>query len=431
MFPFLLASVIGLNSVLSVNAAENTLKPIVKAELTGSNWKYFNQLQEAGFLLLTPNNEVLETKNAQQFYVPASTTKLITALLALQHWGEAHRFKTEFFIEKDENDQAWLMVKGYGDPFLVSEELDLIAQQLKNKLAQRNITELAGIKLDVSYYQSGLVMPGAGKSNNPYDAIPSALAANFNTIYIEKRGSELLSAEKQTPITQSALKVAKTIKHYKKSKSTLKQRVNLGNDVALQQRYFAELMAEFLKQNSVSVASKVIWKNTSQKTLSGVSAREVDLLYRHYNSKTLADMVKPMMKYSTNFIANQLALNLSVEKQGGQATQDKVKKTYHQLLTSAFKWQDFTIEEGAGLSRNNRLAPSQLIDVLNAFKPWIHLLPEVEQGVYAKSGSLIGVSTLAGYIKKDRQLLPFAMMINQKVPYRFRNKLAKELSQAY
>jgi D-alanyl-D-alanine carboxypeptidase/D-alanyl-D-alanine-endopeptidase (penicillin-binding protein 4) len=40
---------------------------------------------------------------------------------------------------------------------------------------------------------------------------------------------------------------------------------------------------------------------------------------------------------------------------------------------------------------------------------------------------LIGVSALAGYVKKQHQWRPFAVIINQKTPYRFRNKLAVEL----
>ena len=86
------------------------------------------------------------------------------------------------------------------------------------------------------------------------------------------------------------------------------------------------------------------------------------------------------------------------------------------------------MEDGAGLSRNNRLSPVQLIDVLGRFRRWKHLLPEIEPGIYAKSGSLIGVSALAGYIKKRDEWFPFAVIINQKTPYRFRNKLAVELS---
>lgn len=426
-------SILFSTAMLSVSSAVLAAKAdLAKVTLSGPSWQVFSKLEQAGFLLLDSNQHLLESKNSQQAYVPASTTKLITAYLALQHWGESHRFKTDFYLAQNAAKETTLIVKGYGDPFLVSEELILIAKRLKAKLEEQGINNIATIQLDGSYYQPGLVMPGTGLSDNPYDAIPSAIAANFNSIYVLKRGNRLLSAEPQTPMTQSGLAVASAIKSYKSKPSGKYKRVNLGTDSQLNQRYFAELLGVFLKQQGIEVANNITFKtleNTMNNTATPTPTPTP--LYTHLNSRRLAEVVKPMMQYSTNFIANQLALNLSVELLGGQASQDKVQLVYKKLLTDNFNWQAFYIEDGAGLSRNNRLAPSQLIDVLQAFKPWIKLLPEVEASIFAKSGTLIGVSTLAGYIKNEQGFLPFAMMINQKVPYRFRNQLAKELALAY
>lgn len=388
-------------------------------------WQKFSQFDDAGFVVADSKQKVINSQDASQSFIPASTTKLITALLALQHWGENHRFKTEFYLQQKAGKNI-LLVKGYGDPFLVSEELQMIAQELSSRLIANGIKRLDVIALDDSYYQQNLIMPGTGESDNPYDAIPSALAANFNTIYIEKRGHQLLSAEPQTPLTETALYVAKSIKTYRETKKGQVQRVNLGRNAKLNQRYFAELLAAFLTEQSIVVADKVEWQIVGQG-----SAKSSYLFYEHVNSRNLAAMVRPMMKYSTNFIANQMALNLAIEFQGLPANRGKVQKSYSQLLTEQFKWQSFYIEDGAGLSRKNRLTPVQLLDVLQAFKPWMSLLPEVESRVFAKSGSLIGVSTLAGYIEKEGELMPFAIMINEKGPYRFRNRLAKELTLVY
>jgi D-alanyl-D-alanine carboxypeptidase/D-alanyl-D-alanine-endopeptidase (penicillin-binding protein 4) len=97
-------------------------------------------------------------------------------------------------------------------------------------------------------------------------------------------------------------------------------------------------------------------------------------------------------------------------------------------LSKKFNWKNFTMKDGAGLSRDNRLSPTQLVDVLKAFKQWKHLLPEIETGIYAKSGTMNNISTLAGYIVKDKQWQPFAIMMNQAVPYKFRNRIAVELA---
>jgi len=418
VFLNLLLGLVAVSVFISISEASSQ---DVTSKLVGKHWQAFEKMQSAGFVVQDGKGVLIQGRNQEHAFVPASTTKLITALLAMEHWGAAHRFYTDFYLQPT-NGQPILVVKGYGDPFLVSEELQVLADSLQARLAQQGVSGLSGIKLDVSFYKSGLLMPGTRNSNNPYDAIPSALAANFNTIHVAKKLGMAVSAEPQTPLVPAGIEFVNNSPGFKRLKHGQRLRVNLGSDVKLAQRYFAELLSSFIRSEGVPVGDKVVWGtvNASDKQL-----------YRHYNSRNLAEVIKPMMQYSTNFIANQIALNLSADVLGGQANKSNVEKTYFTKLQQRFGWQEFNIEEGAGLSRSNRLTPVQLIDVLHAFKPFVHLLPEVEQKIFAKSGSLIGVSTLAGYLQKDNELWPFAIMINQPVPYRFRNRLAKELAEAY
>ncbi|WP_172959668.1 D-alanyl-D-alanine carboxypeptidase [Thiomicrorhabdus aquaedulcis] len=203
------------------------------------HWQTFKQLQHAGLLFTDEKGRVLQAQAANRAFIPASTTKLVTAYLALQHWGAQHRFKTEFYLQ---GNTLW--IKGYGDPYLVSEELAHMANQLAVKLRALGVVKLNGLHLDTDYYSPGLVMPGISNTDNPYDAIPSVLAANFNTINIQKKAGQLSSAEPQTPLTQSGLQVAKTIARFKEGGGT-RQRVNLGKDPRLAERYFAEQLAFF------------------------------------------------------------------------------------------------------------------------------------------------------------------------------------------
>ena len=391
----------------------------------GTQLRYFNQLQHAGLVVKSAEQaRALYERNAQQSFIPASTTKLITALLALQHWGADYRFKTAFYLTEAHQYSPTLLVKGYGDPFLVSEELAFIAKQLAVHLKQQGISSLAGIQLDTGYYQGGVKFSGASQTDNPYDAVSSALAANFNTLYVQKTAEGFVSAELQTPITPTAIFLAGNIQTFTQTKSGLKKRINLGQNEVLAQRYFAELLAAFLRQEGVNIDQAVETASVPKNAV---------LLYEHRNRQVLSEVIRPMMQYSTNFIANQLALNLSREITGVPASAETVASVYQQRLTAQFGWQDFTVKEGAGLSRENRLSPEQLMDVLKAFAPWRDLLPEIEPNVYAKSGTLLGVSTLAGYLYREesnqKKWYPFAVMINQKVPFRYRNKLAQELSE--
>ena len=370
----------------------------------------FNHYDSAGLLYLDDSGKVIKEKRASDLFIPASTTKLVTAYLALKHWGEDHRFKTDFFLD-DSTASTTLWVKGYGDPFLVSEELIIIARSIATRLKEKGISRLGEIRLDTTYFAGNIKLPGTARSNNPYDAYPSALAANFNTIFARRKNGSIVSAEEQTPITDTARSIYTSMGGHS-------ERVNTGPDHKIAERYFAELLAEFLHREDVQVEEEISWEKIPS---------NLPLTYRHLNSRTLASVIKPMMKYSTNFIANQLVLKLGAEYHGAPASSDKVTLTLKKQLATEFGWEFFFLEDGAGLSRSNKISPAQLVDVLGRFRSWKYLLPEIEPGIYAKSGSLIGISALAGYIKKQDGYRPFAVIINQKTPYRFRNKLAVEL----
>lgn len=368
----------------------------------------FSQMRNAGLLMVSEQGGDILSDHANKAYIPASTTKLVTAWLALQHWNENDRFQTPFYFDNNTNT---LWVKASGDPFLVSEEIEVIARRIVAELRQTGVDHIAAIGLDTSLFQRNLVMPGTGRSNNPYDAVPSAIAANFNTVNIKKVKGRVVSAEAQTPLTAYAKSMSKRFK-----RGSL--RVNTGRNPRDAENYFAELLAAFLQRQGFSVGNQVI----------GGKVPVHNPLYIHSNSKTIGEMIRPMLKYSTNFIANQLILTMSAEHYGRPANAADVQRYMQNSLFKRFRWTNFTMKEGAGLSRANRLSPSQLVELLQAFKPWKNLLPEIEPGVFAKSGTLNKVSTLAGYIHKNGQLKPFAIMMNQRVPYKLRNRIARELA---
>ena len=360
----------------------------------------FSQLRNAGLLVLRPDGSPRISRRTDQLFIPASTTKLITAWLALNHWGENYRFRTNFYWSPKTRT---LTIKGSGDPFLVSEEIQKIAHQLQ----QRGVQKVDTLVLDNSFFQSNLIMPGTGKTNNPYDAVPSALAANFNTVYVKKVGGKIRSAEPQTPLTNYALKMAK---RFNKGKL----RVNTGRNPRDAEHYFGEVFSAIMGLKNVNIVAG--------------QAPNQPPFYTHNNSKTVGEMIRPMLKYSTNFIANQLVLKMSAEHYQRPANSADVGHYMHEQLDKKFGWKQYTFKDGAGLSRANRVSPQQLIDVLNDFRQWKHLLPEIEPHVFAKSGTLNKVSTLAGFIEKNGQLEPFALMMNQSVPHKLRNRIARELA---
>ncbi len=375
------------------------------ALLTAENaMERYYQLNHAGLLMLDKDNQILLSDRADDVFIPASTTKLLTAWLALKQWSEDHHFQTQFYWDK--NKQV-LWVKGSGDPYLISEELKKIAINLK----ALGLSEIKAVALDSSLFQPDLRLPGTGHSNNPYDAVPSAIAANFNTLYLKKKLGKVISAETQTPLTAYAQSFSAQL-------GRRAIRLNTGPDMKKAEDYFAQLLAAFLRQQGVKVGDTIIRGKIDKQTV----------FYQHKNSHSLADMVRAMLKYSTNFLANQLVLVLSAEYYQRPANAADVKAYMEKMVSAHFNWQLFSLYDGAGLSRQNRLSATQLVELLQLFRPWKHLLPEIESGIYAKSGTLNGISTLAGYITSGQHWQPFAVLMNQPVPYKFRNRVAQELA---
>jgi D-alanyl-D-alanine carboxypeptidase/D-alanyl-D-alanine-endopeptidase (penicillin-binding protein 4) len=149
-------------------------------------------------LVVDGKGNELVAQNADEPFVPASVTKIVTAWLAVEVLGGDYRFETRFYLD----DKRVLYVRGGGDPFLISEELALLATDLVAAVGKQPID---GIVLDASYYPSNLRIPGIEDTNNAYNALNSALAVNFNTIYAVRSGNKVSSAEKQTPITPLAI----------------------------------------------------------------------------------------------------------------------------------------------------------------------------------------------------------------------------------
>jgi D-Ala-D-Ala carboxypeptidase 3 (S13) family len=149
-------------------------------------------------LVMDAEGNELVAQNADEPFVPASVTKIVTAWLAMEVLGGDYRFETRFYLD----GKRALYVRGGGDPFLISEELAPLATDLVAAVGREPIT---GIVLDASYYPSNLRIPGIEDTDEAYNALNSALAVNFNTVYAARSGNKVRSAEKQTPITPLAI----------------------------------------------------------------------------------------------------------------------------------------------------------------------------------------------------------------------------------
>jgi len=340
--------------------------------LAGAKEKVAALAPSALVLVVDERGNELIAQNADAPFVPASVTKIVTAWLAMEVLGGDYRFETKFYLDKD----RVLYVRGGGDPFLISEELAPLAQELVAATGKEPIT---GIVLDASYYPSDLRIPGIEDTSESYDALNSALAVNFNTIAAVRKGNSVVSAEKQTPITPLA------ISEFRARGPKGSGRISLSKNPAVSLKYAGELIAAFVEQAGGSVKGKIT---------TGTVPAGLEPVYVH-KSRTLSQILVQLLIASNNYIANQVFLEIGGTL-GGSVSLEKSLKVANEMLAANGLADAIHLEEGSGISRNNHFTARGLAKVLELFAPHAKLLHGHDGGMN-KTGTMSGVSTLAGY----------------------------------
>lgn len=365
-------------------------------------------LTNGGYILA--DQDIMEEHNKDVSYIPASTIKIATSLLALDVLGADYRFTTTIYQDLQKN----LYIKGGGDPFLTSETIAVLAQKLKNK----GISTVNNLILDDSDYQLETAIPdGSENSVNPYDTSNGALVVNFNAlpILIQKSGN-ISSSEPQTPTLPLTRQIGQDFPPGKHRVNINAYTLNDGKKMPLQ--YAGELFVALLTQEGISIKGTI---------KSGTVSHQANLLLSHKSKKTCKEIIKSCLKFSNNFIANQLFLEAGKQRYGAPATWQKARQGVEEYFQTIYpSGGSFPkVIEGSGLSRKNTITAGQLLVLLEKFKPYAKdLLPEKKQA-YVKSGTLKDVYCYAGYIPKNNKLVSFVILLNQK--QNNRNELLEHL----
>ena len=330
-------------------------------------------------LVMDADGKELVAQNADEPFVPASVAKIVTTWLALKVLGADYRFETHFYLDS----RRVLYVHGGGDPFLISEELALLATELVAAIGKKPI---AGIMLDASYFPADLRIPGVEDTNKSFDTLNSALAVNFNTINAVRRGNKVESAEKQTPLTQLA------ISQFRARGPNGRGRISLNQDPAVGLQYAGELLAAFIKQAGGSVGGKIA---------TGSVPADLAPVYVHRQSRKLSEILRELLHGSNNYIANQIFLEIGAKSLGGPVSLEKSVAVARKMLAAHDLADAIHIEEGSGLSRGNRFTARGLAEVLKLFAPHVELLESRKSASY-KTGTLEGIRTLAGYANSSK-----------------------------
>ncbi|MFC1886118.1 D-alanyl-D-alanine carboxypeptidase/D-alanyl-D-alanine-endopeptidase [Thermodesulfobacteriota bacterium] len=355
-------------------------------------------------LLADSRGGILFSKHADTPLIPASTLKILTSLAAIHHLGPNYRFPTEFYLDPAEN----LKIKGYGDPLLISEELMNMTKTAADRLKSESV-KINDLVLDDVYYSQPIAIPGVLGSRRPHDAPNGAICVNFNTVCFTQINGRFVSAEPHTPLLSSALKKIK--------QTGLKNgRIIFSHDGKENLQYAGELFAFFLKHNGIHPNS-----------IQTGRVRSVDdkLIFRYVSSCSLGQVISKLLEHSNNFMANQILIAAGAKAYGPPGTLEKGVAAVSIYASNILKINNLSLNEGSGISRKNRISVGSMHKILNAFVPY-RLLMRREGRIIFKTGTLYGISTMAGFIEgKTGELFRFVVLINS--PGKSAKRILREL----
>lgn len=377
----------------------------------------------------------LVSHNPRQAMNPASVMKLVTTYAALDILGPAWTWRTVAYAEADPVDGKLggnLYLKGSGDPKFALEHFWALLRQLR----VRGIEHIVGdLVLDRSILDVPAIDPGAfdDKPMRPYNVGPDGLLINFRalrfTLMSDGRQVRVLSETPSEGLRiENRLQVAKgdCSSDWKDAIATRLipdgggQRLEFSGSYSPQCGEKTLNLAPLDANGQVEGLFRALWKELGGglggKVRSGsvpASARPVAF----QESPPLADVVRDINKFSNNVMARQLFLSLGNE--AGPATAERARRRVADWLAGRnLKFPELVIENGSGLSRQERISAESLDRLLqDAWKSPV--MPELVSSLpivgidgtmkkrlkessasgraHVKTGTLDGVKTAAGY----------------------------------
>ena len=140
---------------------------------------------DIGYLLFDPSTgQPLETHRADELRIPASTTKVVTVIAALEVLGADYRFETSLFVTGEVKARTLygsVYLRGGGDPTLTTDDLHTFVAMLQ----QTGIAHITGsFGFDESFLPSISQIDAQQPMAAPYNPGLSALSINYNRIQL-------------------------------------------------------------------------------------------------------------------------------------------------------------------------------------------------------------------------------------------------------
>ncbi len=353
---------------------------------------------------------------------PASVMKLVTTYAAIDLLGPDFTWNTGFHTDGEVDNgvlRGNLYVRGGGDPKLVLERLQAAFFSLQ---AQGVRMILGDMVLDHSAFELPPHDPGAfdGEALRPYNAAPDALLVNFKSVvltFVPVPGAGVAHVRSEPPM--EGLAIDPTVPLSREGcgdwRGGLQARFDDANAIRFEGSYpqrCGERVWPVAYQDPASYAARAmegLWRasggaitGTVRTGLTPPGAR----LLHDARSLPLSDIITDVNQWSNNVMAQQVFLTLGQFPPAPSMTQGRVADRQIVLRPARFErsrealatWWHSTfgtrystpvVENGSGLSRDERITPEALANLLR------HAVRHPQGEAFVQSLSIAGVKGTA------------------------------------
>lgn len=416
----------------SLPAAVNRV--LVQHKLPETSVSVFVQRVDAAEPVLTFNQDVPRN--------PASVIKLVTTFAALEALGPTYQWHTEAYADgriEGGTLTGDLLLKGYGDPYLVTERLWLLQRELRS----RGLRVIDGdLVIDNTWFAREELDPGAfdGQAYRAYNALPDALLVNYQAVNFTfrpdaARGRVEILAD---PVLAN-LDVRNNMRLFRGGCGSAKSGISMvvGNTPSSPRVTFsgalASQCAEYQLLRSILDgpafaygAFRGLWEEQGGQITGGLRQGQVPpgkSPLVDFQSPPLAEIIRSVNKFSNNVMTRQVFLTMGAEKFGPPGTLDKGEQAVVEALASrGLRFPELRLGNGAGLARETRISAGSIGRLLLA----AHASPFQSEfqasmsiagldgttrkrfqrdalagDMHLKTGTLNGVTSIAGFVQGE------------------------------
>lgn len=390
-------------------------------------------------------DSVLYTHNANKLMRPASTQKVLTAVAALSTLGAGHKYETKAYYAghlsaADSTLHGDIYVMGDFDPAYTSADLHTLAYHIKSLGIKHIEGRIIG---DVSMKDTLTMGNGWCWDDVPSQVEPYLSPLTFN------RGCATVEFDGGRPVFSVPTSYMNLVDstHIKGGKlNVTRDWVDNGNtftvfgapkkgavsrpiSVYRPEKYFVCTLADMLRSEGVTFTN-----NDSAYAIGCLP--DTTVMHFYTCARTVEQILQLMMKDSDNLYAESMFYQLAnIDGKKWSSWKDGAARVEAMMERAGVKPDSYKIADGSGVSLYNYVTPAAEVDVLRyAYKNqnvYPHLYPALpiagmdgtlekrmtkgaaHLNVHAKTGTVSGVSCLAGYCRASNgNMLAFSIMNN-------------------